>query len=282
MQNVLFINKPKGMTSFALCKDMRPVFGTRSIGHTGTLDPNATGVMVVLLDKATKANQFLTGVDKEYIATVELGYETDTLDIDGKITEEKEIMPFTRQELEEVLSSFLGVQKQMPPLTSAIRIKGKRLYEYQREGKEVEIPEREVEIRELELLEMKENEIVLRCAVSSGTYIRSLARDIFARTGNLSTLKDLQRTRTGSVTIDMCDPYEEVVKGNYHLHSLHDLLKARYYSLEAERPEDIRSGKPLPLSCEANRVYLYENDEPLAVYERSADDGLFRSVRGLF
>ena len=282
MQNVLFINKPKGMTSFALCKDMRPVFGTRSIGHTGTLDPNATGVMVVLLDKATKANQFLTGVDKEYIATVELGYETDTLDIDGKITEEKEIMPFTRQELEEVLSSFLGVQKQMPPLTSAIRIKGKRLYEYQREGKEVEIPEREVEIRELELLEMKENEIVLRCAVSSGTYIRSLARDIFARTGNLSTLKDLQRTRTGSVTIDMCDPYEEVVKGNYHLHSLHGLLKARYFSLEAERPEDIRSGKPLQLSCDADRVYLYENEEPLAVYERSADDGLFRSVRGLF
>ena len=282
MQNVLFINKPKGMTSFALCKDLRPVLGTRSIGHTGTLDPNATGVMVILLDKATKANQFLAGVDKESIATVELGYETDTLDIDGKIIAESKVQPFTREQLEEILSSFLGMQKQTPPLTSAIRIKGKRLYEYQREGKEVEIPEREVEITELEILDMKETEIVLRCAVSSGTYIRSLARDIFAKTGNLATLKDLERTRTGSVNIAMCDPYEEVLKGNYHLHSLHELLKARYCSLEPERPEDIRCGKQLQLDCEEDRIYLYEKEEPLAVYERSADDGLFRSVRGLF
>ena len=282
MQIVLFIDKPKGMTSFALCKDMRPVFGTRSIGHTGTLDPNATGVMIILLDKATKANQFLTGVGKEYIATVELGYETDTLDIDGHTVQEKEVLPFGREELEKILLSFLGPQKQTPPLTSAVRIKGKRLYEYQREGREVEIPERDVEIHELELLKTEGKEIVLRCSVSSGTYIRSLVRDIFAKTGNLATLKDLQRTRTGTVTIDMCDPYEEVIKGNYHLHSLHDLLKERYYAIEYERPEDIKSGKAVALNCEADKVYFYQGEEPLAVYERSADDGLYRSVRGLF
>ena len=281
MKNVLYIDKPSGMTSFDVCAALRPVFGTRSIGHTGTLDPNATGVMIILLNKATKANQFLVTDRKEYIAEARLGQETDTLDIDGKLIREEEIIPFTEEEAKEVFASFLGTSLQTPPMTSAIKVKGKKLYEYQREGKEVEIPVREITVYALELLSLREDTIRFRAEVSSGTYIRVLMKDILARLNNIGTLTSLCRSRIDDVALSDCDSLEEVRKGNYHLHSLCELLEKRYVTLEIEDDRDVRNGKALSLDCGAERVFLKKGETPLAVCEKR-EDGKYHSLRGLF
>ena len=126
MGRIVLVDKPKGITSFDVCFKMRKIFGTKKIGHTGTLDPNATGLMMILVDNATKANQFLVSATKEYIATVKIGIKTDTDDIDGNIIESKnEVMP-SRDIIEETLKSFLGKSKQIPPMTSAIKVDGKK------------------------------------------------------------------------------------------------------------------------------------------------------------
>ena len=132
MKNVLYVDKPSGMTSFDVCYRLRKVLKTKKIGHTGTLDPLASGVMIILFDKATKANQFLVSDNKEYIAKVKLGVETDTLDIDGKIIKEAPYSLPEKDKLIEVLNSFVGSSRQIVPLTSAVSVNGKRLYQYQR------------------------------------------------------------------------------------------------------------------------------------------------------
>ena len=163
---ILYIDKPKGLTSFDICFKLRKVLGTKKIGHTGTLDPNATGLMIVLSDKDSKANQFLVSDNKEYIATCLLGIETDTLDIDGNIIKEKEETMPSSKEIEEVLNSFLGESYQIPPMTSAIKKNGKKLYEYQREGVEVEIEPRKINVEEIELLSVNDNDFILDIAYS--------------------------------------------------------------------------------------------------------------------
>ena len=157
---ILYIDKPKGLTSFDICFKLRKVLGTKKIGHTGTLDPNATGLMIILSDKDSKANQFLVSDNKEYIATCLLGIETDTLDIDGKVVNTKEEFMPDKEEIKNVLSSFLGESYQIPPMTSAIKKNGKKLYEYQREGIEVEIEPRKINIEEIELLDINDSNAI--------------------------------------------------------------------------------------------------------------------------
>ena len=137
MGNVLYVNKPKNMTSFDVCFKLRKVLGTKKIGHTGTLDPNATGVMIVLYNNATKANQFLVTDSKEYITTVKLGIETDTLDIDGNIINQSSVQMPSKEELISCLNSFLGKSLQQVPISSAVKVDGKKLLEYQRQNIDV-------------------------------------------------------------------------------------------------------------------------------------------------
>ncbi len=282
MNKVLYINKPKGMTSFDLCYKLRKVFNTRSIGHTGTLDPNATGVMVILLNKACKANQFLVHDTKEYIAKVEFGYETDTLDIDGQIIKEEAfIAPTTQETYLKVFKEFLGKIEQIPPMTSAIKVNGKKLVDYQREGKEVEIPKREVEIYNLELIDFDEKGFTFKALVSSGTYIRTLMKDICLKLNCLSTLVELTRTQVGAINLEQCDDFEEVLKGNYHLYSLYESLAHLYEVVEVEDVKWIMNGKHLHLNTDANQVLICHDKEVLAIYERYHNDE-FKSVRGLF
>ena len=165
MKNVLYVNKPSGMTSFDVCYRLRKVLGTKKIGHTGTLDPLASGVMIVLFDKATKANQFLVSDNKEYIAKIKFGIETDTLDIDGNVIKESPYSLPNKEKIIEVLKSFIGPGKQVVPMTSAISVNGKRLYQYQREGKEVELPVRDINVYEIELLEMFDDGFSFRSKV---------------------------------------------------------------------------------------------------------------------
>ncbi|MDD6004575.1 MAG: tRNA pseudouridine(55) synthase TruB [Firmicutes bacterium] len=281
MNKVLFVNKPKGITSFDLCFRMRRVFNTKSIGHTGTLDPNATGVMIVLIDKACKINQFIVKDTKEYIATVKLGFMTDTLDVDGETIKKEEYRNPSKDEYLEAFKKFIGRYTQIPPMTSAIKVKGKKLIDYKREGKAIEIPKREVEIFNLELLEYFEDGFKFKANVSSGTYIRTLMKDILESMGLIGTLMELERTSVGSIHLDMCDNLEDIIQGNYHLHDIYDVLKDNYEVIDYPCDIDIRNGKRIKLDTSSDEVMIVKDKEVLAIYGREKGN-IYRSIRGLF
>jgi len=280
MGNILYVDKPKGMTSFDVCYRLRKILGTKKIGHTGTLDPNATGVMIVLFDKATKANQFLVSDNKEYECRVLLGIETDTLDIDGNITVKKDFIVPDKRVIEETLDSFLGESMQEVPLTSAVSVDGKRLYQYQRENKKVELPSRKINVLEIRLLELHEDGFSFKAKVSSGTYIRSLARDICHKMGLVGTISELRRTRVDEVDLSMCDSLEEILDGNYHTHELLELLEKRYETVDYEPINDIYNGKKIKFDSDAEKIVIVHDGIAVAVYEKERDQ--YRSLRGLW
>ncbi|MCI7732908.1 MAG: tRNA pseudouridine(55) synthase TruB [Solobacterium sp.] len=278
--SILYIDKPKGMTSFDICFRLRKVLGTRKIGHTGTLDPNATGLMIVLSDKDTKANQFLVSDSKEYIAECLIGCSTDTLDIDGSIIEEKEETMPDRNDIDNVLKSFLGDSMQLPPMTSAIKVDGKKLYEYQREGKTVELEPRPVNVSEIELLNVNERTFSFRCKVSSGTYIRVLLQDILKKLNIIGTLKELRRTSINEINVDQADKFEDVLQGIYHVHDLHELLIKRYPEIEVENTFDFINGKRVKLDCNYDEVLISHEGKCVAIYAK--ENNYYVSKRGLF
>lgn len=188
MHGILIINKPKGYTSHDIVNVVRKKLNTKKVGHTGTLDPDATGVLPILIGTATKISKYLIEHKKTYIATVKLGYKTDTGDASGKvIKEDKHFQKIDKKNIENALSTFLGKQKQIPPMYSAIKVGGKKLYEYAREGKEVEIKPREIEIYDISLEGYDNNnyEISFKVNCSKGTYIRTLCENIAEKLGTI-------------------------------------------------------------------------------------------------
>ena len=244
------------------------------------MDPNATGVMIVLFDKATKANQFLVSDKKEYLARVKLGIETDTLDIDGNIIKEGSFSMPEKDKIEEVLNSFLGLSMQEVPITSAVSVNGKRLYKYQLEGKEVELPVREIEISSIELKEIYDDGFSFSAVVSSGTYIRALVRDILKKLDLIGTLSELERSAVDQIRIEDCDRLEDIIEGHYKTHDLYELLKERYEVIEDFDEKDVLNGKKMILNSDSDKVLLAKNHEVLAIYEK--DNDIYRCVRGLW
>ena len=202
MDGLILINKQKGFTSHDVVNVIRKKLNTKKVGHTGTLDPNATGVLPILVGKATKISKYLIEHDKTYIATIKLGEKTDTGDNEGQVIEEK-LVPtdLKKEDINNVLQSFLGKQKQVPPMYSAIKINGKKLYEYAREGKEVKIEAREIEIYKIQLLEYKNSKIKFEVECSKGTYIRTLCEDIAKKLGTVGYMEELQRTKVNNFKI---------------------------------------------------------------------------------
>ena len=280
MAEVLYVNKPSGISSFDVCFKLRKVLHTKKIGHTGTLDPNATGVMIVLFDKSTKANQFLVTDRKEYETRVLLGKETDTLDIDGKVLGEYKYEVPDENTLKKALNAFKGRSVQEVPITSAVSVDGKRLYQYQKEGKEVELPKREIEVFSIELLNIYEDGFSFLSRVSSGTYIRALVRDILSSLNLRGTVLSLKRTAVDDVRIEDCDELNDILEGNYHLHDLYDLLSKRYEVFEDFDEKDVLNGKKLVIESDQPRLLMAKNHEALAIYEKDGD--LYRSLRGLW
>ena len=194
MDGVIIINKPKGYTSHDIVNIIRKELNTKKVGHTGTLDPNATGALPILIGKATKISKYLMEHKKTYVATIKLGEKRDTGDIEGNIIEKDlSLKPIRIDKLQEVLKSFLGKQKQIPPIYSAIKIDGKKLYEYARKGQTVDIKQRDIEIYNINLRSYKEDEIVFETECSKGTYIRVLCEDIAKEIGTIGYMKELQR-----------------------------------------------------------------------------------------
>ena len=228
MDGILIVDKEKGKTSFDVIREIRKKYNIKKVGHIGTLDPMATGVLPVLLGEATKLSDYLMNHDKEYIAELELGIKTDTGDSEGSIIQEKSLRKIKKEEIEKALESFLGENHQIPPMYSAIKINGKKLYELAREGKEIKRQARKIEIYDIKLLDIENDEsentkiIKYKVQCSKGTYIRVLCEDIAERLGICGYMKDLRRTKVGNFTLQDKDKIlsiEEVLKEfpNYDL-----------------------------------------------------------------
>ena len=246
IDGLILINKPKGWTSHDVVNKLRNILHQKKIGHTGTLDPLATGVLPVLLGNATKLSKYLIEHDKTYIAVIKLGTKTNTGDEEGKIIENKavDINVLENNYVKDVLNSFIGKQKQKPPIYSAIKINGKKLYEYARNNESVEIPERDIEVYEAELLELDKDklEIKVQLSVSKGTYIRKLCEDISEKLGTVGYMKKLERIRVDKYYIkdsvdleyikenidkinDLCISIENIFSGNNKITLSKDKLK---------------------------------------------------------
>ncbi len=180
MNGVIVVNKPKGITSNDVVQKVRKIMGIKQVGHCGTLDPLATGVLPILIGQGTKISKYLVEHDKTYIATIQFGEKTETGDGEGKIIESSKVPDLDETRINKVLESFIGKQKQIPPIYSAIKKNGKKLYEYARSGKIVEIEPREIEIFDIKLCSFnkEKKEITYEVSCSKGTYIRSLCEDI--------------------------------------------------------------------------------------------------------
>ena len=205
MDGIIVINKEKGCTSHDIVYKIRKMFNTK-VGHTGTLDPNATGVLPILLGKGTKISKYLIEHDKEYEVVLQLGVKTTTADEEGEIIEEKEVLKESLEqlEIERILKSFIGKIKQMPPKYSAIKVNGRKLYEYARKGQEVEIKPREVEIYNIEItnIQKEKKQIEFKVSCSKGTYIRTLCEDIAEKMRTVGYMKELKRTKVGDFNIE--------------------------------------------------------------------------------
>ena len=209
---IAVVDKPAGLTSHDVVAKARKIFGTRKVGHSGTLDPDATGVLVLGVGRATRLLQFLTGLPKSYKGEIVFGEETSTLDSSGEVTHIHDMSGLTLSDVRKATKCFLGEIEQIPPMVSAVRIKGKRLYEIAREGNEIERPARSVRVDRFEVYPTEDSkvyEVFVDC--SSGTYIRSLAADLGLVLGGGAHLRNLRRTRVGSFGEDEALPLEEIV-----------------------------------------------------------------------
>ena len=281
MDGILYINKPKDWTSFDVVAKLRRVLHTKSIGHTGTLDPQATGVLVLLVGKATKILPYLEKSRKEYIAEIEFGKKTDTGDIWGNVIETGEIKDINETTLTDALNSFLGHSMQKPPMVSAIKKDGKKLYEYARAGIEIEVEKRPIEIFEIELLNL--NPVRFRVVCSAGTYVRSLCEDIAEKLGMLGTMSSLVRTKVENISLDECvdlmdvsedtplHEVEKVLSGVMELHEISDAMMVH-----------AKNGKKLFIDRNEELLCLTHQHKALAIVYKDHEENVYRIKRGLW
>jgi tRNA pseudouridine55 synthase len=275
LDGVLLINKPLGMTSRDVVNKVCKILGTKKIGHTGTLDPNASGVLALCIGPSTKIVQFLTSESKSYVAEITLGITSDTLDLDGKITETKVCDFVSKETLIETLESFKGASKQIPPMYSALKVKGKRLHELAREGVTIEREARDIFIDQLDLVSDIECghdvcKFKVETLVSKGTYIRSLAFDIGAKLGYPSLMSSLERTVQGEFKISDCYSLEQVENGDYKLITKDQAMKSmNNVTINDESlAKRIYNGAVIDrLTDDGKDVAIYFQDRLLAVYQ---------------
>jgi tRNA pseudouridine55 synthase len=215
MNVIINLNKPRGITSHRAVSRVKRLLGAKKAGHTGTLDPLATGVLLVCLNEATKISRFLLDMDKRYRAKVRLGVRTDTGDAEGRVVEERGIARLREDELIRTVKSFSGVIKQKPPMYSAVKVAGEKLYELARKGLEVERPERTVKIYDITILDVDLPFVDLSVCCSKGTYIRTLCEDIGRGLGTGAHLAALERTGVGPLDIEQSVTFEELENGSF-------------------------------------------------------------------
>jgi len=265
MNEILIVNKEKDYTSRDVVNIVGKHFNTKKIGHTGTLDPLATGVLVLCMGKSLKVVDLITSYNKEYIARVRLGIDTDTLDITGNVLNTDKEVKVTKEEVEEVLKSFLGKTIQEVPKYSAVKVNGKKLYEYARNNINIELPKREIEVYDIELLTDIEEiddikEFSFRVSVSKGTYIRSLIRDIGKKLGTCACMTDLTRTKQGNFNIENSYSITDIENNNYKLLSIKDVLNIEKVVVSNELLNKIRNGAILDKFFDSNMALIIDED----------------------
>ena len=219
MDGIIIINKPKNCTSHDIVRKAKKFFNEK-VGHTGTLDPNATGVLPLLVGKGTQIAKYIINHDKTYVAILQLGEKTDTADVEGNSIETKEVseQSLKTEKVKEVLKSFIGKQEQIPPIYSAIKVNGKKLYDYARKGEKVEIQPRQIEIYNMELISIDKTNKTIEFKVdcSKGTYIRTLCENIAEKLDTVGYMKELNRTKVGEFSINDSITIEQLENGNYN------------------------------------------------------------------
>lgn len=280
MDGVIIVNKPAGMTSHDVVNRIRKIFKTKKVGHCGTLDPDATGVLVVVVNKATKLLQFLTADNKEYIATLSLGTATDTYDASGQVTATKEYVPISDKKILACLNSFVGEQEQIPPMHSAIKVKGKKLYEYARNNETVEIPKRVITIDYIELISIVDNLVKFKVGCSKGTYIRSLCFDIAKKLDYPGHMYSLIRSKSGDFSLSDSYSLEEIENGEFEMLSMEEAL-SNYPKLVVDDENIIYHGKKIKSKINHQVAIYNQNNKVLAIYGPDGN-GYLKNIRGLW
>ena len=291
MNGIIVVNKEVGITSHDVVNKIRKIFNTRKVGHTGTLDPDATGVLVVCINDATKLVQFLEADSKWYIAEVLVGRSTDTFDKSGNTIKEVPVLKLSNEEVDECLSTFKGKISQIPPMYSAIKVNGKKLYEYARKNQIVEIEPRTVEIFEISRITdvIKDGEFYkfqIKVHVSKGTYIRSLCVAICDKLGYPGLMNSLIRTKTGVWNIEESSTILDIEHGNFKSYSMLEAVK----NLPSIEEEDcvykalhgmkISPSKIYDILCEnPQRIAIKQDDKLIAIYDFDKEIKGYRAVR---
>lgn len=260
VSGVLVIDKPIGLTSHDVVQIIRRGTGIRRAGHTGTLDPRASGVLVVLIGPAVRLSEYVSASDKRYQATIRLGSSTDTYDAEGVVTKTSvSVDDITEERFNEVLQEFVGEIEQVPPPFSAVKVKGKKAYEMAREGEEVDLTPRKIHVYSLEVLEWAPPEVVIDVYCSSGTYVRSLANDLGNRLGCGAHLVGLRRTKSGRFTLRDAVPLRRLQEafntGDWYRHLIpaaEALADWPMVELDADEVELIRHGHRVPAEAGAS------------------------------
>src|SRR5512135_528635 len=249
ISGVLVVDKPVGMTSHDVVQAIRTGTGLRRAGHTGTLDPRASGVLVILVGPAVRLSEFVSASDKRYQAIIRLGGSTDTFDAEGKVTPSKEPVNVTEAQFEEALQSFVGEIEQTPPPYSAVKVQGRKAYEMARQGEEVDLAPRKITVHHLEILEWAPPEVVIDVHCSSGTYVRSLANDLGTALGCGAYLVGLRRTKSGRFSLRDATPLRKLQEafhaGNWYqflIPAAEALAEWPAVELNPDEVEDVRHG----------------------------------------
>lgn len=273
MNGIILINKEMDYTSRDVVNIISKKFHTKKVGHAGTLDPMATGVLVVCIGSSTKLVEILTGHDKEYIAEITLGILTDTLDITGKIIKNENVY-FTKDEIINALKNMLGEYDQEVPIYSAVRINGKKLYEYARNNEEVTLPSRKVNIKSIELIDdikYIDDKVIFsfKCIVSKGTYIRALVNDIASKLGTVGTMSKLTRTKQGLFKIENAQKLLE----DLTIINPSDILEYKKVIVNDDFKKEILNGKIIDNIYNAKEVLFIDNqNNTLAIYQEYDKD----------
>ena len=296
LNGIIIVNKETGFTSNDVVAKMRGICRQKKVGHTGTLDPDATGVLPVCLGTGTKLCDMLTDKEKEYVTELLLGVATDTQDISGTVLSERPV-DVTEEQVREVIMSFLGAYDQIPPMYSALKVNGKKLYELAREGKEIERKARRVEILELEILEMKLPVVKIRVGCTKGTYIRTLCHDVGEKLGCGGTMKSLVRTKVGRFTLEQAHilaEIEQIRDGSLGLESVLIPTEAAFLDLrrvcvKPEADKLLLNGNAVPVDklmvsgvsfSDGERIRVCTSDGRfLGLYEFAKAGGSLRSVK---
>jgi len=274
MDGLLIVNKDKDYTSRDVVNVVSKVFNTSKVGHTGTLDPLATGVLVIALGNGLKIVDYLTNDTKEYIATVSMGIMTDTLDVTGTVIKQQGDFVCDIDKIKSVLETFRGKSIQEVPYYSAVRVNGKRLYEYARKNEQVDLPKREIEIFDISLLSYNDDEFVFKVSVSKGTYIRALIRDIGLKLDICCTMKELKRTRQGDFLIENSFSLEDIKNGKYRPIPLLEGLKGfEVISVDDFIGNKVKNGRILENRYKSSKIAFIDKEQKvLALYQTYEKD----------